>query len=228
MRVPTAARLARPGSLDGLLLPHAHRCGQDPLVARLLLATNNPGKVREFRRLLDGVPFEVVTPAGAGITLDVVEDGASYAENAAKKARAFAEAGHCVALADDSGIEVDALGGGPGMYSARYGGPGLDDDGRLDLLLAELHDVPDGRRGARYRAVVAVAHPGGEVHLEEATMEGCIGREKRGSRGFGYDPAFVVADGRTAAELTDAEKDAISHRGKAVRAAADYLRALPA
>ena len=195
-------------------------------VRRLLLATNNPGKVREFRRLLAGLPFAVVTPHELGIALDVVEDGASYAENAAKKARAFAAAGRCLALADDSGIEVDALGGGPGMYSARYGGPGLDDAGRLDLLLHELAGVPDGERAARYRAVVAVAHPDGRVHLSEATFEGRIGREKRGERGFGYDPAFVVPGGRTGAELSDEEKDAVSHRGKAVRDAAAYLRTL--
>lgn len=195
-------------------------------VRRLLLATNNPGKVREFRRLLDGLPFEIVTPAAAGITLDVVEDGDSYAANASKKALAFARAGGCLALADDSGIEVDALGGGPGMYSARYGGPGLDDAGRLDLLLRELESVPDGERGARYRAVVAVAAPTGVLHLAEATFEGEIGREKRGERGFGYDPAFVVPGGRTGAELSDAEKDAVSHRGKAVRDAAAYLRTL--
>jgi XTP/dITP diphosphohydrolase len=200
-------------------LPGGGRAREDARVVRLLLATNNPGKVREFRRLLAGEPFEVVTPAEVGIALEVIEDGVSYAENAIKKARAFAEAGGCLAMADDSGIEVDALGGKPGMYSARYGGPGLDDMGRLDLLLQELEPVPDERRTARYRAVVAIAEPGGGVVVEEATMEGRIGREKRGERGFGYDPAFVTDDGRTSAELSDEEKDAISHRGKAVRQA---------
>lgn len=195
-------------------------------VRRLLLATNNPGKVREFRRLLHDASVEVVTPADLGLSLDVAEDGASYAANAALKARAFAEAGGCLALADDSGIEVDALDGRPGMYSARYGGPGLDDADRTNLLLRELEGVPDGRRGARYRAVVAVAAPGGEVHTFEGVFEGAIGRAWRGQRGFGYDPVFVVEDGRTAAELSDDEKDAVSHRGKAVRAAAAYLRGL--
>ncbi|MCK9520261.1 MAG: non-canonical purine NTP pyrophosphatase, partial [Dehalococcoidia bacterium] len=112
-------------------------------MSRLLLATNNPGKVREFRRLLDGVPFDVVTPADLGIAIEVEEDGSSYAENAALKARAYAAAGGCFALADDSGIEVDALGGKPGMHSARYGGPGLDDEGRTRLLLRGLEGVPD-------------------------------------------------------------------------------------
>jgi XTP/dITP diphosphohydrolase len=195
-------------------------------MARLLLATNNPGKVREFRRLLDGVPFEIVTPADLGLALEVEEDGSSYSENAALKARAFAKAGDSLALADDSGIEVDALGGKPGMHSARYGGPGLDDVGRTQLLLRELEGVAESERGARYRAVVAVADPSGGLHTFEATFEGRIGHEFRGERGFGYDPVFVTEGGRTAAELSDDEKDAVSHRGKAVRLAADYLRSL--
>ncbi|MFN0147502.1 MAG: RdgB/HAM1 family non-canonical purine NTP pyrophosphatase [Dehalococcoidia bacterium] len=191
---------------------------------KLLLATNNPGKVREFSRLLSDVPFTVVTPAELGLQLDVVEDGTTYAENAAKKARAFAAAGGCWALADDSGIEVDALDGAPGLYSARFGWPALDDTGRYRLLLLKLFGVPDAQRTARYRAIVAVASPDGEVHDFEATFEGHIGHGPHGDRGFGYDPIFVTADGRTAAELPDVAKDAQSHRGKAVRAAAEYLR----
>lgn len=193
---------------------------------RLLLATSNPGKVREFQRLLAKAPVEVVTPAEAGLSLDVVEDGETYAANAAKKAAAYARAGDCLALADDSGIEVDALGGRPGVFSARYGGEGLDDEGRNDLLLRELDIFPDEARTARYQAVVAVAWPDGQVELFCGTFEGRISRERRGTRGFGYDPLFVTADGRTAAELSDAEKDAISHRGIAMRLAAEYLRGL--
>ena len=192
-------------------------------MTRLLLATNNPGKVREMRRLLADEPFEVVTPAELGIALDVVEDGEEYGENATLKARAFAEAGDCLALADDSGIEVDAL-GGPGPRSARYGGPGLDDAGRTQLMLRELQDVPDGARGARYRAVVAVAWPDGRAEQFEGTWEGSIGRELRGENGFGYDPIFRTTDGRSAAELDPGEKDAVSHRGQAVQAAARWLR----
>ena len=193
---------------------------------RLLLATNNPGKVREFRRLLASIPFAVVTPADLGLALDVPETGRTYAENAALKARAFSEAAGCLALADDSGIEVDALDGRPGLYSARYGGPGLDDAGRTALLLQEMRDIPEGARTARYRAVVAVADPLGHVALFDGRCEGAIGRHCQGARGFGYDPVFVLADGRTAAQLADGEKDAISHRGQAVRAAAAYLRSL--
>lgn len=193
---------------------------------RVLLATNNPGKVREFTRLLGNGDFEIVTPRELGIELDVVEDGDSYAANAAKKAEAFAEAGGCVALADDSGIEVDALDGQPGYLSARYGGPGLDDGGRVDLLLRELEGVPPERRGGRFRAVVAVAAPGRATRTFEGVVEGRITFAPRGERGFGYDPVFERPDGRTTAEMDDDEKDAISHRGAAVRAAIPYLREL--
>jgi len=191
---------------------------------RLLLATNNAGKAREFERLLAGSGFETVTPREVGVELSPVEMGSSYAENATMKAQAFAIATGLIALADDSGIEVDALGGGPGMYSARYGGEELDDRERTQYLLEEMKDVADDRRTARYRAVVAVAHPGGEVRLFEGVQEGQIARAPRGERGFGYDPVFLAVDGRTNAELEDGEKDAISHRGLAVRAAAEYLR----
>lgn len=190
---------------------------------RLLLATNNPGKVREFRRLLAGAPFVVETPAEAGIALEVAETGSSYAENAALKARAFASASGRLALADDSGIEVDALDGAPGMYSARFGGDGLDDAGRTALLLEKLAGVPMERREARYRAVVAVADPDGSVELFEGVQEGRIGFAPRGERGFGYDPVFITEDGRVQAEIDDAEKDRVSHRGQAVRAALAWL-----
>lgn len=191
---------------------------------RLLIATNNPGKVREFRRLLADAPFEVVTPADLGIAIEVEEPGSTYAENAAIKANAFAAAGGCLALADDSGIEADALDGRPGVYSARYGGVGLNDADRTNLLLRELEGADDEERGARYRAVVAVVEPGGEVACFEGVQEGRIGHEWKGERGFGYDPVFIAtADGRTNAELSDEEKDVISHRGKAVRAAVAWL-----
>jgi len=192
-------------------------------VRRLLLATNNPGKVRELRRLLDGLPFEIVTPGELGISLDVDETGSTYAENASLKAMAFARAGNCLALADDSGIEVDALEGAPGVYSARYGGAGLDDAGRTAHLLAELNGVPRDRRSARYRAVVAIASPDGAVQLFEGVQEGSIAEAPRGQGGFGYDPVFLVDGSRTQAELSDGEKDERSHRGHAVRAAAVYL-----
>ncbi len=193
---------------------------------RLVLATTNPGKIREFRRLLVGIPFEVVTPGELGLALEVEETGVSYEENATLKTRAFAKAAGCLALGDDSGIEVDALGGRPGLYSARYGGPGLDDAGRTALLIEEMRTVPDGKRYARYRAVVAVAGADGEARTFAGVCEGTVGHEACGERGFGYDPIFVLGDGRRAGQVTDVEKDAVSHRGQAVRAAAEYLRSL--
>ncbi|MGE3075267.1 MAG: RdgB/HAM1 family non-canonical purine NTP pyrophosphatase [Dehalococcoidia bacterium] len=191
---------------------------------RILLATNNPGKVREFRRLIADARLEVVTPAEVGISLDVDETGSTYAENATLKARAFAEAGNCLALADDSGIEVDALEGRPGLYSARYGGAGLDDEGRTALLLTELDGVAPPHRTARYRAVVALAWPDREsVELFEGIQEGTVGFAPEGSGGFGYDPVFLVDEIRTQAQISDEEKDDRSHRGKAVRAAVAWL-----
>jgi XTP/dITP diphosphohydrolase len=197
-------------------------------VRRLLLATNNPGKVRELRRLLAGSGFDIVTPADLGITLDVAETGSTYAENAATKARAFASAGHCLAFADDSGIEVDALGGRPGVFSARYGPAALDDAGRVQFLLHELEGVPPAARTARYRAFVAVADPDGAVTIFEGVQEGRIAAAPAGENGFGYDPVFLVDTRRTQAQVTDEEKDRISHRAKAVLAALDYLRSVVA
>lgn len=206
-------------------LPALARAPKLAPVKRLVLATQNPGKLREFRRLLAGLPLEVVAPADVGLTLDVPEEGDSYTAHSEAKAAAYAAAGRCLALADDSGIEVDALAGRPGVHSARYGGPGLDDAGRTALLLYELEGVPAERRTARYRAVVTIAGCG-PARSFEATMEGRIATAQRGSGGFGYDPVFEIADGRTSAELSEEEKDALSHRGKAVRLAAAYLREL--
>lgn len=190
---------------------------------RLVLATANPGKIREFRRLLAGSCLEVVTPAELGVDVDVEENGDSFAQNAALKARAFARTAGCLALADDSGLEVDALGGEPGIYSARYGGAGLDDAARLRLLLMNMAGVVEENRTARYRAVVAIATPEGSVECFEGVQEGRIAGGARGENGFGYDPIFLCGDGRTVAELNDEEKDAISHRGEAVRRAAAHL-----
>ncbi len=194
-------------------------------VRRLLLATTNPGKLREFRRLLDGCGWELLSPADLGLALEVEEHGDTYEDNAVAKARAWAEAAGLPALADDSGIEVDALGGRPGIHSARYGGSGLDDTGRTALLVRELAGVPDDRRTARYQAVVAIAFPNQSSVLSFlGTQEGRIAQAPRGCGGFGYDPVFLLPDGRTQAELSDREKDAISHRGQAMRLAAEWLR----
>jgi len=218
--LPALAPPRRPGETHSV--PPAETAPQ------LLIATNNPGKVRELRRLLDGCGFDVLTPGDLSLALEVEETGTTYAENATLKARAFAAAAGILALADDSGIEVDALGGAPGVYSARYGGPGLDDAGRVQWLLHDLRGRPHPARGARYRAIVAVAEPAGgsgTVVTFEGVQEGYIACTPRGEGGFGYDPIFLVDPWRTQAELSPEEKDVLSHRGKAVRAARAYLRA---
>lgn len=191
---------------------------------KLLLATNNRGKVAEFRQLLEGCGWELVTPAEIGLALEVEETGQTYAENATMKAEAYARASGLVTLADDSGLEVDALGGRPGSLSARYAGPDRTDRERVETLLQELAGVPDERRTARFRAAIAIADPDGGVELVEGLVEGRIAREPQGANGFGYDPVFLLPDrGKTAAELPPEEKNVISHRGVAARKARAIL-----
>jgi XTP/dITP diphosphohydrolase len=191
---------------------------------RLLLATNNAGKAAELRRMLDDCGWELVTPAELGLKLEVDESGQSYEANATKKALQYAQASGLVALADDSGLEVDALGGRPGVLSARYAGPDRTDAERVQALLDELRDVPDEQRTARFRALIAIAAPTGRVETVEGTVAGRIARAPRGANGFGYDPLFLLPDrGLTAAELPAHEKDAISHRGVAARKARTVL-----
>jgi XTP/dITP diphosphohydrolase len=194
------------------------------LPPRLLVATNNAHKVLEFRRLLADLPTDLLTPADLGISLDVVEDGSTFRDNASLKAHAFAKASGLPSLADDSGIEVDALDGGPGVLSARYGGPGLSDDDRLQLLLTGLKDVPEARRTCRYRVVLALAELDGTEQATEGICEGRVTHAPVGSNGFGYDPVFFVPSyGKTIAQLDPSQKDEISHRGKAARAMAALL-----
>jgi XTP/dITP diphosphohydrolase len=153
------------------------------------------------------------------------ETGDSYAANALLKARAAARQTGCLALGDDSGLEVDALGGSPGLHSARFGGPGLDDAGRCARLLAALEGVDEPRRGARFRCVIALVDPGASEHLVEGVAEGVILTAPRGRGGFGYDPLFYYPPlGRTFAELADEEKALVSHRGRAVQAVRRLLR----
>jgi len=197
------------------------------VVPRLLLATNNPGKAAEYRALLAGSGWELVTPADLGLKLGVEEVGGDYAENARIKAEAFAKASGLVALADDSGIEVDALGGVPGPLSARFGGEDASDAQRVALLLERLAGVPSERRSARFRCLIAVARPDGEVSLFEGQCEGRVAEEPRGEGGFGYDPVFLLPErGLTLAELPPEEKNAVSHRGHAARQARALLEGL--
>ena len=201
-----------------------------PSLRRLLVATGNAGKIREIRAILGPTGWCLVSPAEAGIEgLEVVEDGDSFQANAAKKARAYANAARLPALADDSGIEVDALQGAPGVRSARYAGPSATDAQNRSCLLAALADTPDEQRGACFRAVVALSVPyGPNVRFGTGAVEGRIARDERGDDGFGYDPVFELPDGRRMAELTSEEKNAISHRGRAIRDLAWALDALAA
>ena len=192
---------------------------------KLLLATNNLGKARELAVLLEGVPFIITTSKEENIVLDVEETGTTLEENAAIKAEAFAKASGLMALADDSGLEVDALGGEPGIMSARYAGPEASDEDRVQYLLSKLEDIEWDMRGARFRSVIAVAQPKGALDLFEGTCEGVIALSPKGAGGFGYDPIFYVPSlGKLMAELTMEEKNSISHRGSAVRKAVEYLK----
>ena len=192
---------------------------------RLLIATNNAGKLGEYGALLEGCGWELVGPAQVRLQLSVDEPGPDYATNARIKAEAFAKASGLVTLADDSGLEVDALDGGPGPLSARYAGPNQTDREGVDLLLANMKDVPPERRQARFRCVIALADPAGPVELFEGECPGVIVKRPRGHRGFGYDPVFYLPEfGRTMAELTPDEKNAISHRARAAMKACTILR----
>jgi len=194
---------------------------------RLLIASNNPGKAAEYRELLGDIGWELVTPRDVGLHLEVEESGRDYAENAKIKAATFAKASGLVALADDSGIEVDALGGEPGPLSARFGGEVISDGERVALLLERLAGVPPEGRSARFRCLIAVARPEGRVDLFEGRCEGRVAVEPRGESGFGYDPVFLLPDrGLTMAELPPNEKNAVSHRGRAARQAKAFLEGL--
>ena len=193
----------------------------------LLIATTNRGKISEMQALLASLPFSLVLPRDLGLDLQVVEDGHTYAENASKKASAFCAAGGLIALADDSGLEVDLLDGQPGLYSARYSGiPGANDADRRAYLLQKLAAKPRPWL-AHFHCTVAIAAPGQEVRFAEGDCPGEIIPQERGSNGFGYDPIFIVSGtSSTMAELSMDEKNRLSHRARAVNAALPLLRSL--
>ena len=194
---------------------------------KLLLATNNQGKIRELAFLISSDAWELTTPAREGVEIEVKETGKTFEENAAIKAIAYAKAANLVAIADDSGIEVDALNGEPGVLSARYAGEGASDRERADHLLANITGVPWEKRSARFRCVIAIAAPEGEVEFCLGECRGFIALESRGENGFGYDPIFYLPEfGRTMAELNFEEKNRVSHRGKAAREARLVLERL--
>ena len=191
---------------------------------RFVLATHNPGKLREMGEILKDFGIEVVSPRDLGITVDVEETGTTFAENAMLKAKAICKAAGLPAIADDSGLCVDALGGAPGVYSARYGGEGLDDKGRYLLLLSSLRGAPT--RAAHFACAVACAFPNGDTLTAEGRCDGSIAYAPLGEGGFGYDPVFLLpGTGKTFGQLTQEEKSAVSHRGRALKDFAGKLEA---
>jgi len=194
-------------------------------VRKLLIATHNPGKIREYQTLLADLPLLVTSLRAEGIVDDVEETGETFAANARLKARAYAHQSGLWTWADDSGLEVDALDGRPGVYSARYAGPSATDRDRYQKVLAELQQYPERPRSARFWCVVAIASPDDEIFTTEASVEGEIIAVARGEHGFGYDPIFYLPDlGKTMAELPAEIKNQISHRGKASAAAKALLQ----
>jgi XTP/dITP diphosphohydrolase len=198
-----------------------------PPIPTVVLATRNLHKLDEVRRILAaaGASVDLVSVALFPDVPDVVETGLTFAENAVLKATATATATRLPAIADDSGLAVDALNGMPGVFSARWAGRHGDDAANLELLLRQVADVPDPRRGATFVCAAALATPSGGTVVEEGRLTGRLAHEPRGTYGFGYDPVFIP-DGETCttAEMSPAEKDAVSHRGRAFRALAAHLR----
>ena len=189
---------------------------------KFILATYNPGKLREMAAILSQYGVEVVSPADVGIIVDVEETGTTFAENAMLKAKAICAAADLPAIADDSGLCVDALNGGPGVYSARYGGEGLDDKGRYTLLLQNMRGQTT--RAAHFACAIACAFPNGDELTAEGRCDGTIAFAPMGEGGFGYDPVFFVPEkAKTFGQLTAEEKSAISHRGKALKAFSEKL-----
>ncbi len=190
---------------------------------KYIIATHNAHKLAEIARILEPLGIEAVTDRDLGIELPEVEEtGTTFAENAYLKAAGACEFAGLPAIADDSGLAVDALGGEPGVYSARYGGEGLDDNDRNNLLLKNMKDIPVGQRQAQFVSAVCCVFPNGDTLRTEGIVRGEIGFAAKGENGFGYDPLFYVGD-RTTAEMSPQEKDAISHRGQALAAFAEEL-----
>ncbi len=191
---------------------------------KIIAATKNKNKLREFGEILKG--FEIISQEEAGIDIDVEETGTTFEENSRLKAEAIFNATGIAAIADDSGLCVDALGGKPGVYSARYGGEGLDDPGRVELLLKNMKDIPDEKRTARFVCVITLAGKDGVI-IARGECEGVITHVPQGENGFGYDPVFYVEEfKKTMAEISPDEKNSISHRGKALKIFEEKVKGL--
>ena len=196
---------------------------------KLIFATGNPGKLKEIKAVLGDLGYDIVTMKEAGIDIDIVEDGETFEDNALIKAKAVCQASGCLAMADDSGLEVDAMNKEPGVYSARWMGYDTSYDIKNQAIIDKLEGVPDEERTARFVCACAAVFPSGEELVVKCNMEGRIGYEIAGENGFGYDPIFYLPEyGKTSAEITPEEKNAISHRGKALRKMAELLKKMDA
>jgi XTP/dITP diphosphohydrolase len=196
---------------------------------RLVVATTNRGKVAEYGSLLAGLDFELITLDQAGISQEAREDYNTFAENARSKAEFYSGLSGLLTLADDSGLEVDALGGEPGVRSSRYAGDNASDSDRVNFLLTKLQGIPMEKRQARFKCVIAIAAPGGLVEMVSGECEGMIALEPHGENGFGYDPIFFLPQySKTIAEITTELKNEISHRGRAAKKVRKVLAGLVA
>jgi XTP/dITP diphosphohydrolase len=194
---------------------------------KLLLATSNTGKIKEYRLLLDSLGYQITTLTEEGITKTVTESGDNYEQNARLKAITYARSSQLITLADDSGLEVDALNGEPGVRSARFAGEAATDVDKVSILLAKLNGVPCERRTAHYKCAIAIASPGGRAEVCHGECDGIIAFEAKGENGFGYDPIFFLPEiGKTMAELPLDTKNQISHRGRASQKARQVLQQL--
>ena len=191
---------------------------------RMIFATGNQGKMKEIREILADTEYEVVSMKEAGVDAEIIEDGTTFEENAVIKAKAIMELTGELTLADDSGLEIDALNKEPGVYSARYMGEDTPYPVKNQKILDRMEGVPEKERTARFVCVIAAAFPDGQIRTRRGTMEGIIGYEIKGENGFGYDPIFFLPElGRYSAELCSEEKNRLSHRGEALRKIKDIL-----
>lgn len=190
---------------------------------RLVIASNNKGKIREFKELLSGFGFEVISMSEAGFTNEIVEDGDTFERNAQIKARAVFAAVKSPVIADDSGLEIEYLNGAPGVYSARYAGENATDKDRCDKVLCEMESAPDGKRGARFVCSICLKLSENEEYHVNGTVSGFIGRKPIGNNGFGYDPIFMLNDTESMATISEDEKNRISHRAKALESLREVM-----
>ena len=203
-------------------------CAKRVFMHTLLLATSNPHKLEEFRTIFSDIPLRLLSLNDVQLNVDVEETGNTFAENAELKAQAYAQMSHMLTLADDSGLEIDALGGVPGVHSARYLGRETSYEERFRVILDQLNGLPQEQRSARFRCVIALAEPSQIIYLVEGIVEGVIAESPRGTHGFGYDPIFFLSElGKTFAELDPVVKNRISHRAWAAQSARKLLENWP-